>query len=99
MLDECKGPCLCGPKYFYAFATHKEATLAAVGGVLRRITSRLRTKSYCVMVAIAGMEYPTLGLSVSGVDHLSGDCSKRRFARSSGVGFNSPVTPMEKLCS
>jgi hypothetical protein len=31
--------------------------------------------------------------------HLSAGCSKRRLARRSGVGFSSPVTPMEKLCA
>jgi hypothetical protein len=33
------------------------------------------------------------------VHHLSAGCSKRRFARRSGVGFNFPVKPTEKLCS
>jgi hypothetical protein len=34
-----------------------------------------------------------------GIHHLSAGCSKRRFARRSGVGFNSPDTLIEKLCS
>jgi len=51
-------------------------------------------------ISILAIRYPgNHGCCGEGVHHLSDGCSKRRFARSCGVGFNSPVTPTEKLCS
>jgi hypothetical protein len=66
---------------------------------------RVERRHYETKHAWPGQKRSTKGSAISHRDlsilrdYLSAGCSKRRFARSSGVGFNSPLTLRRKLRS